>query len=408
MFRTICYSACVSLLSLALAACGGGSQNSQTSNTNPTPPASSPSPGGGGASGSQPGSAGGGSGAPTSAHFAYVYNTAGSTITGFTVNQSTGGLTPMTGSPFAATSHGDGLAAVGGYLYAAGGSPGSTGVSSYAIGSDGRLTPASRIATSGSISYNLYAHSTGKYLYAATFQGDILGFQITAPGQLTALSGLPQSVGPDVSMTLSPDGRWAFVSHQQTSNGGAAVETYAIDASTGKWSLVVYNGSPAKVGDSPSQLGRQPQQVHLTVDPSNQYLFAANQYQNMVFAFRIGSDGSLTPAGSATSPASSPFSLAATARYAYFGDFAEAKLYGYAFTSGTLALTPGSPYANVMTPAYTMTLDPGGRLLYVVNNDPGSISVWNIAGDGSLSQISGSPFTTPEMHGNQPAYLVLQ
>jgi len=53
-------------------------------------------------------------------------------------------------------------------------------------------------------------------------------------------------------------------------------------------------------------------------------------------------------------------------------------------------------------------VDPTGHLLYVANNDRGSISVWNIAADGSLSQIAGSPFSTPEMFGNNPQYIVLQ
>ncbi len=162
------------------------------------------------------------------------------------------------------------------------------------------------------------------------------------------------------------------------------------------------------VGGVPPQAGRQPTQIHLTVDPASKFLFAADPYESTVSSFRIGSDGSLTVAGSVSAPPSVPFSLAATSNFAYFGDFDQAKLYGYAFTSGTLTPTPGSPYANVMAPAYSMTLDPTGQLLYVANNDPGSISVWKIGSDGSLSQISGSPFQTTEMHGNNPMWVVLQ
>ncbi len=183
---------------------------------------------------------------------------------------------------------------------------------------------------------------------------------------------------------------------------------YAIDSATGKWSYVFYPGSPVHAGGAPPQAGRQPTVVHMTVDPSSKFLFAANPYQNTISAFQIGSSGSLTPAGSATSPGSAPFSLAATSSFAYFGDFNEAKLYGYAFSSGTFTPTPGSPYANVMAPAYSMTLDPTAHLLYVANNDPGSISVWSIGSDGSLTQIAGSPFATPEMHGNNPMWVVLQ
>ena len=109
------------------------------------------------------------------------------------------------------------------------------------------------------------------------------------------------------------------------------------------------------VGGPPPQAGHQSAQVHLTVDLSSTSLFAVNNSQNLVIAFRIGSDGSLTPTGSAngtSSPGSSPCSLATTSSFVYFGDFSQAKLYGYGYTNGMLTPTPGSPYANVMTPAY--------------------------------------------------------
>jgi len=384
--------------------------NSAISSNNP-----GPTSGSGGGSTSQPGgSSGGGSGssgsAATTAHFAYVYNVSGPTIDGFNVNQSTGALTPMSGSPFAAP-NGDGLAATGGFLYAAGTEP-SPKIVSYSIASDGHLVPAQTLSIPDVIRYGLFAHSSGRYLYAATVNGDIVGYQITAPGQVIPIAGVPKSIGPNASMTLSPDGKWAFVNYQQTSGGGEHVNTYAISSNTGSWSgPVVYNGSPVGVGGVPPQVGNQPKIVHLAVDPSSQYLFAANPYQNLVFAFRIGSDGSLTPVGLAngtSSPGAAPFSVAANSSFAYFGDFSQAKLSGYGFTSGTPAPTPGSPYANVGAPAYTITSDPGGHLLYVATDSPAGISVWNVASDGSLSQISGSPFSTPEMVGNNPAYVVLQ
>ena len=420
MVRKACYVCCAFIISLAFVACGSTSSKSSSNQPSPTtgnPPGNTGGSGGGssggstggstGSGGSSGGTGGGTSSATTTAHFAWVYNTSGSTITGFNVDQSTGALSPMSGSPFAAPQHGNGLVATGGYMYAAGGASGSTVVQSYQIGSDGHLTPAAT-TSAGSVRQNIFVHSSGKFIYAASIEGNVLGYQITAPGQLSPISGLPQSVGPDLQIALSPDGKWAFASHQQTSNGGSAIETYAIDSSTGRWSYVVYPGSPMHVGGAPPQAGRGPTEVTLTVDPSSKFVFAAVGYESTVSSFRIGNDGSLTPAGTATSSPAVPFSLAATSSFAYFGDFDQAKLYGYAFTSGTLTPTAGSPYANVMAPAYSMTLDPTGHLLYVANNDPGSISVWKIGPDGSLSQISGSPFMTAEMHGNNPIWVVLQ
>lgn len=422
MLRKACYICCALLLSLAFVACGSTSSKSTSNNTNPTSSNPPGGMGGGSSSGSQPGSSSGGSSggtstgsgsgggnssAATTAHFAWVYNTSGSTITGFNVDQNAGSLSPMSGSPFAAPPQGSGLVAAGGYMYAAGGISPSTVIQAYQIGSDGHLAPAAA-TPAGNVRQNLFVHPSGKFIYAASIEGNVLGYQITAPGQLTPIAGLPQSVGPDLQIALSPDGKWAFASHQQTSNGGSAIEMYAIDSSSGKWSYVFYPGSPVHAGGAPPQAGHRPTVVHLAVDPSSKFLLAAVPYENTVASFQIGSSGSLTPAGSTTSSGSAPFSLAATSSFAYFGDFDQAKLSGYTFTSGALSPTPGSPYANVMAPAYSMTLDPTNHLLYVANNDPGSISVWSIGSDGSLSQISRSPFATPEMQDNNPMWVVLQ
>jgi hypothetical protein len=66
----------------------------------------------------------------------------------------------------------------------------------------------------------------------------------------------------------------------------------------------------------------------------------------------------------------------------------------------------GSPWTNVMTPAYSMTVE--GNFLYVANNDPGSVSAWSIGSGGALTQISGSPFITPEMTGNNPSWIAFK
>ena len=47
-----------------------------------------------------------------------------------------------------------------------------------------------------------------------------------------------------------------------------------------------------------------------------------------------------------------------------------------------------------------------GSRLYVVDNDPGAIAVFNIGTGGALSEISGSPFRTSETMGNNPSYIV--
>ncbi len=107
----------------------------------------------------------------------------------------------MSGSPFAAPAQGNGLVATGGYMYAAGGVPPSTLIQAYQIGTDGHLTPTAT-TPAGNVRQNLFVHSSGKFIYAASVEGNVLGYQITAPGQLAPISGLPQSVGPDLQIAL--------------------------------------------------------------------------------------------------------------------------------------------------------------------------------------------------------------
>jgi 6-phosphogluconolactonase (cycloisomerase 2 family) len=325
-------------------------------------------------------------------------------IAGFDVNSDTGALTPMAGSPFSAPDQSMGLVATGGFLYTAGGVPGTTtNLVSYQIGPTGALTQAGSTPIAHPVRYELYAHSSGKFIYTIDNMGDVLGFQITAPGQTVPISGTPQSLNA-TDLALTPDGKWGIVSYWQTSNGGAHLYVYSINSSTGAWSGPV--GDTPGVGGNASTAGRNPTDVHLAVDPSSSFLFAANPSENLVFAFHIGSDGSLTAVGNPNgtmTPGNWPVAIAATGAVAYIGDWNGALLSGYSFTSGTLTPTPGSPYADDGANARDIAVAPGQHLLYVVNNS--GVVVFNIAADGSLSQISGSPFT--DTQGQNPLFIAL-
>jgi 6-phosphogluconolactonase (cycloisomerase 2 family) len=79
-------------------------------------------------------------------------------------------------------------------------------------------------------------------------------------------------------------------------------------------------------------------------------------------------------------------------------------IHGYTVAqNGVLTPIAGSPWTNVMTPAYSLTVE--DSFLYVANNDPGSVSAWKIGADGALTQIQGSPFKTDEMFGNNPSWI---
>jgi len=115
------------------------------------------------------------------------------------------------------------------------------------------------------------------------------------------------------------------------------------------------NGTLAPLPTSPFTTGSGPE--GLAVDPSGKFLYVANIASNNVSAYSIGSDGSLSP-------------------------------------------IPGSPFPAA-SGAVSVAIDPSGRFLYVpscgVNCSgvgPGGIAAFTISpGNGSLTPISGSPFT---------------
>jgi 6-phosphogluconolactonase len=115
--------------------------------------------------------------------FVYVTLSATNKIAAFSVDRTTGALTTVPGSPFAAGNSPAAFALSGNFLYAV--NPGDGTVSGYTIDTaSGALTPLPG-SPFGSGGETLAIDSTGKYLYLGTFRG-IQGYNIdSATGALT-------------------------------------------------------------------------------------------------------------------------------------------------------------------------------------------------------------------------------
>ena len=124
---------------------------------------------------------------------------------------------------------------------------------------------------------------------------------------------------------------------------------------------------------------------------------------NDVSALRINANGTLTPI--AGSPFDTPaqtitegLAMTPDAGHVYVAHYGSSSISGFSVngTTGALSATSGSPYAGATT-ALGVAPDPDGGHLFSWNHNagPSSIGVWTIAGNGSLSQIAGSPFLPP-------------
>ena len=290
-------------------------------------------------------------------------------------------------------------ASVGRYLYTA--NLGDYSISGYSIdASTGALTaiPGSPYAGALKASY-VAAEPSGKFLYALDNEGGSLG--ITAPGidvysidantgALTVVTGspFPTDAGA-LSMTILASGRFAYTANVNS----MSVSAYSLDAVTG--AVAPVTGSPFASGSFPFMVA---------TDTAGKFAYAAND--GGVWAYAIDANS-----GALTAVAGSPFMAGSGSRaisvvpgggFAYVANNVSNDVSAFAIASGSGALAPiaGSPYAAGLSPTGTAT-DPSGTFLYVANSNGGgvpgasNVSGYRIAaGTGALTAVPGSPFAT--------------
>jgi hypothetical protein len=158
------------------------------------------------------------------------------------------------------------------------------GFAEYAINSDGSLTEGQTV-TNGSI-----GGTTGSGWIPGTQYGFIGEFEVmrNSNGTLTNLGEL----GPgDDSMALTPNDKYVYV------NFGSYIEVDTLTLGTGQYNITAESIAYQETGTSGYS-----NDIDLSAD--GKYLFARDtKYDNLVHAFEINSDGTLTPETNGTVPA---------------------------------------------------------------------------------------------------------
>ncbi len=332
--------------------------------------------------------------------FAYVANSNPHGTTGdvsaYTIDSTTGALSPVSGSPFAAGSAPTSIQVdpSNKFVYVA--NSFSFTISAYAIDSTtGALSAISGSPFStGAFPRAMAAHPSGKFLYVpncgnafCTAGGNVSAYTINSTtGALSPISGSPFAAGLGaVSVAVDPSGKFAFVANFGSNN----VSAFTIDSTTGALSLI--SGSPFAAGSGP---------VSVAVAPPGTFAYVANQASNNVSAYTINSTtGALTLVGGSPFAAGSASTFVAvdpSGKFAYVPNFGANNVSAYTIDSTTGALSPisGSPFAAGTNPIWT-AVDPSGKFAYAVNNASSSqnVSAYTInSTTGALSSISGSPF----------------
>jgi 6-phosphogluconolactonase len=232
--------------------------------------------------------------------FLYVANASDGTLSGYSLDSTTGTLTPLAKSPYSISGtdpYPNQIATTGNFLYVADNLADSIQV--FTISSTGDLTqsvsgPAFPLGTSA---MGLAVDPSGSVLYASILAPSgvtaLYGFTINVgSGALTPVAVNPPQFQVDRFISFDKLGKFLLVPGQGD-NGVYGLAVYPYDAATGVL------GSP--VGGSPFATGMYP--VSVSVDPTDHFVYTANDQSANISEFTLDA-----ATGVLTSVAGSPAS----------------------------------------------------------------------------------------------------
>ena len=332
--------------------------------------------------------------------FLYVPNTYGP-MWGWSIDQSTGALTSISGSPWSLGTNAGTLVADAGtkHLYAmtAGGYQDST-VRVFDIDVDtGVLTEVQSINAPGcGGSSGMAIDPSGKYLYTTGFyEGVVDGFKIDATtGQLTFIPGSPFTGGaPGEGLAVDPLGTYVVAGNR----GGVAM--YTIDGATGVLTEVA--GSPffTEFGESSDFHFNPTGSVVYTNEGytlTSLKVDRANNKLTYLSSVHTRDTGGGTGRWVRFGLAQGPEDVSVKSKFAYVLNNEDKTVSTYTIDDATGQLTTsGGATATGGQNPQAMAMDWYGNFLYVVNQDSNSVSAFTMNhATGALTPVAGSPFAT--------------
>jgi len=303
-------------------------------------------------------------------------------LTTFTVSPQTGAL--LSSTSITGPQNSFGITAMGAlYVAEPVGVTGSSDIQAWSIDmSTGGLTPLAGspfLLEPFSIAGGLAANTRSVVIYVAD-AGKVDALKADPmTGALSPVAGSPFAAGINLFLAIDPEDRY-LVTSDGTPPG--YVDSFTIDASTGV--LTPAQGSPFAINPA----GSQPEQI--AVDQTGNFVYVALGMTNQIAAFQVEpSTGVLTPVpGSPFSTGFGTLTLIAAGKFLYVPNVGENSVSGYSIdqTTGVLSPLSGSPFA---IPGGSLTADPTGRFLYI-SGGPGMSAYSVDQTTGALTQI-GSP-----------------
>lgn len=354
------------------------------------------------------------------ARFLYLTQPAG--VKGFTINPSTGALSPVAQGIVKTSAPTQVVSDSGGFRLYVG--DGNKGLYAFFINRDnGNLTPVPdspfNIPGGG---FDIAVHPSGKLIFAAG--NGVTVFKLNSNGSLTMVPGspFPLKLSP-TGLTVDPSGKYLYASETSydinTGDGASYIDAYQIDEISG--ALTPVSGSPYEMTSAnPSECGVGPEDI---ADAFGAHLYTADILESAVAGFSIEPS-----TGTLTKISGSPFN-------AICGDYGETQnlynpesltvlptgdyLFGlngssdsvgiYAINAGNGALkfvgrTPGS-FGGISSGSNFVRSDPSGKFIYAfgfTDNGNGNSVVVGFSvnhSTGALTPVPGSPLQIPSYGG---------
>jgi 6-phosphogluconolactonase (cycloisomerase 2 family) len=353
-----------------------------------------------------------------SGRFLYVAGRGGG-VAGFEVNQQSGALTFVPGSPFKAGERTRSLTVhpSGKFIYAS--NAYTNNISAYRVDQNtGSLTelanspfPAGEVGpfddtysklpdvtfNRGGLPYYIASHPSGDFVYVTNWMAASVSiFRVNQEtGDLT-LIGRPKETGlTPYAVAVHPSGKYVMVSTW----GGNDVYVYSVDLNTGELSHV--EGSPfATEGLKP---------VDIAFSEDGKWLYTADNNSNTVSIFSVDvatgkltlKDIAMTRAGSIDVElveAQQPVTILPD--YAFVLDKDNEQLVSYRIDMATGELKEAARAKTGSKPA-AVAQDPRNRFVYVANAGSDNVSAFAIdAQSGQLIEVEGSPYTVGKSPGH--------
>lgn len=283
------------------------------------------------------------------------------TVYGFSIDGSTGALTPVSAqSPYSVISPSCIAADPNGAFLFVGSS---SGVSVFTVNSDGSLTPApgSPFSTGGTPT-QMGTDGTGKYLYAVQSSG-ITAFSYASSGVLTPVVGSPFAFTPPmVQVEGELSGNYLVGTSAEVGAGSGPIDKHIYvfgitQSGSSAGALAQATGSPFATTYSP---------IYLAVSPNGKFVYTFNETSagssspDPMEGYQLGSGGTLTALASSpftTLPADiGKFDQSGQYLFVYAtGSGVAGGSYAYAADTSTGALSSTLPHAGFPTSSFAVT-----------------------------------------------------